>query len=49
MILQALWISVEVTVIGTVLGVILTATMGYVLSRPGYKLNGFFSTVVSSP
>ena len=49
MILQALWISVEVTVIGTVLGVILTATMGYVLSRPGYKLNGFFSTVVFIP
>ena len=45
----ALWISVEVTVIGTVLGVILTATMGYVLSRPGYKLNGFFSTVVFIP
>ncbi len=49
MILQALWISVEVTVVGTVLGVILTTTMGYVLSRPGYKLNGFFSTVVFIP
>ncbi len=49
MILQALWVSVEVTVIGTVIGVILTTTMGYVLSRPGYRLNGLFSTVVFIP
>ena len=49
MILQALWISVEVTVVGTAIGVLLTTTMGYVLSRPGYKLNGLFSTIVFIP
>ena len=41
-ILNALWVSVYVTVIGTALGVALTTLMGYVLSRREYKLNGFF-------
>ena len=48
-ILKALLISVEVTVIGTVVGVALTTLMGYVLSRPGYKLNGFLTIVVFIP
>ncbi len=48
-ILKALLISVEVTVFGTVLGVALTTLMGYVLSRPGYKLNGFLTIVVFIP
>lgn len=48
-ILQALWVSVEVTVIGTVLGVILTALMGYVLSRREHKLNGFLTIVIFIP
>lgn len=48
-ILKALLVSVEVTVLGTVLGVALTTLMGYVLSRPGYKLNGFLTIVVFIP
>ena len=35
--------------VGTAIGVLLTTTMGYVLSRPGYKLNGLFSTIVFIP
>ena len=48
-ILNALWVSVYVTVIGTALGVALTTLMGYVLSRREYKLNGFLTMVVFIP
>ena len=48
-IFHALYISVLVTVIGTVLGVLLTTTMGYVLSRPQYRLRNFFNWVVFIP
>ena len=46
---HALFISIVVTVIGTVLGVLLTTTMGYVLSRPQYRLRNFFNWVVFIP
>nr|WP_300365933.1 carbohydrate ABC transporter permease [uncultured Subdoligranulum sp.] len=46
---HALLISIIVTVIGTVLGVLLTTSMGYVLSRPQYRLRGFFNWVVFIP
>ncbi|WP_339294667.1 carbohydrate ABC transporter permease [Paenibacillus sp. FSL W7-1279] len=49
MILRALGVSALVTVVGTVLGVLLTASMGYVLSRPNYKLRGFLTWVVFIP
>ncbi|MBQ7841604.1 MAG: carbohydrate ABC transporter permease [Lachnospiraceae bacterium] len=49
MILRALGVSVFVTVVGTIIGVLLTTLMGYVLSRPGYKLNGFLTMVVFIP
>lgn len=49
MILKALGVSVLVTVIGTVLGVLLTTTMGYALSRTNYKLKGFLTWVVFIP
>ncbi len=49
MILRALGISLFVTIVGTVIGVLLTTLMGYVLSRPGYKLNGFLTMVVFIP
>ncbi|MDU4694278.1 MULTISPECIES: carbohydrate ABC transporter permease [Paenibacillus] len=49
MILQALGISVFVTIVGTVLGILLTTSMGYVLSRPNYKLKGFLTWVVFIP
>ncbi len=48
-IFSALWISVLVTVTGTLLGLALTTTMGYVLSRPGFKLKGFYTWVVFIP
>ena len=48
-IMKALGISVLVTVSGTVLGVMLTTTMGYVMSRPGYKLNGLLTWIVFIP
>lgn len=48
-ILRALGVSVLVTVIGTVLGVLLTASMGYVISRPNYKLKGFLTWIVFIP
>ncbi|MBT2762920.1 carbohydrate ABC transporter permease [Paenibacillus sp. ISL-20] len=49
MILRSLGVSALVTVVGTVLGVLLTASMGYVLSRPNYKLRGFLTWVVFIP
>lgn len=49
MITRALGISLFVTIVGTVLGVLLTTLMGYVLSRPDYKLNGFLTMVVFIP
>ena len=48
-ILQAMWVSVKVTAIGTVLGVALTALLGYVLSRREYKLRGFFTMLIFIP
>ncbi len=49
MIIRALGVSLFVTILGTALGVLLTTLMGYVLSRPGYKLNGFLTMVVFIP
>ena len=48
-ILNALVVSVKVTAIGTVLGVMLTCLMGYVLSRKEHKLNGFLTMLVFIP
>ncbi len=48
-IFSALWISVLVTVTGTLLGLALTTTMGYVLSRPVFKLKGLYTWVVFVP
>ena len=49
MILKALWISVVVTVGGTILGLGLTTSMGYVLSRKSYKLQNFYTWVIFIP
>lgn len=46
---KALLMSILVTGGGTVVGLFLTATMGYVLSRPGFKLKGFFTWLVFIP
>lgn len=49
MILQALGVSVFVAVVGTLIGLALTSTMGYVLSRSSYKLNKFLTMIVFIP
>lgn len=49
MILNALWVSIFVTVVGTIFGLILTTTMGYVLSRRGFKLESFYTWVIFIP
>lgn len=49
MIFSALGVSIFVTVLGTILGLLLTTTMAYSLSRSNYKLKGFFTWVVFIP
>ncbi len=49
MIARAFGVSIVVTVVGTILGVLLTTTMGYVMSRPYYKLKGFLTWLVFIP
>lgn len=46
---QALMVSVGVTLAGTVLGLFLTSTMGYVISRPTFKLKKFFTILIFIP
>ena len=41
--------SIGITLVGTVLGVILTSTMGYALSRRTSKLRGFFTYFIFIP
>lgn len=48
-ILNALGISIFVTVVGSIIGVTLVTMMGYVLSRREYKFNGFFTMLVFIP
>lgn len=45
----ATFVSVFVTVIGTIVGLYLNATMGYVISRPTYKLKKFFTYFIFIP
>ena len=49
LIIRALGVSLFVTIVGTALGTPLTTLMGYVLSRPDYKLNGFLTMLVFIP
>lgn len=49
MIARAFGVSLLVTVVGTVLGVLLTTTMGYAMSRPNYKLKGLLTWIVFIP
>ena len=48
-ILNALFISVVVTCLGMALGILLTTTMGYSLSRPEFKLKQFYTWVIFIP
>ena len=41
--------SIFVTVAGTLLGLVMCSTMGYALSRPNYRLRGFFTWFVFIP
>lgn len=49
MLFRALGVSLFVTIVGTITGVLLTTLMGYVLSRSNYKLNGFLTMLVFIP
>lgn len=49
MLLDALKVSMIVTVVGTVIGLILTTAMGYVLSRDDFKLNALYTWIVFIP
>ncbi len=42
-------VSVGVTVVGTVIGLFLNTTMGYVLSRKAYRLRRFFTMMIFIP
>ena len=48
-ILQALWVSVYVTALGTVIGVCLNCLLGYVLSRKEHFLNNFLTIMIFIP
>lgn len=41
--------SIGVTVAGTCIGLVLCSTMGYALSRPNYRLRGFFTWYIFIP
>lgn len=45
----AFLVSIGITVIGTTVGLFLTATMGYVISRPTFKLRRFFTLLIFIP
>ncbi|MCI9272717.1 MAG: carbohydrate ABC transporter permease [Clostridiales bacterium] len=46
---NAIGVSLFVTVVGTIIGVFLTTTMGYVLSRPVFKLKTLMTWIVFIP
>lgn len=48
-IFSALYISVLVTSLGTLIGLALTTTMGYVLSRPTFRMKTIYTWVVFIP
>ena len=41
--------SIGITIVGTFLGLILTSTLGYALSRPNYRLKGLYTTMLIIP
>jgi len=46
---RATFVSVFITVVGTILGLYLNATMGYVLSRPTFRLKKFLTYFIFIP
>lgn len=49
MIFNSLFISVAVTCLGTLIGLILNTSMGYSLSRPAFRLKSFYTWVIFIP
>lgn len=49
MIFRAVFMSIIVTVIGTIITIALTTTMGYVVSRRGFKLKGIYTWIIFVP
>lgn len=49
LIAKSLFVSIGITIVGTLLGVLLTTTLGYALSRPNFKLKGFFTYIIFIP
>lgn len=41
--------SIGITLVGTMIGLVLCATMGYALSRPTYRFKGFFTVFIFIP
>ena len=41
--------SIGITIVGTLLGLILTSTLGYALSRPNYRLKGLYTVMLIIP
>ena len=41
--------SIGITVVGTLLGLVMTSTMGFALSRPNYRLRSFFTWFIFIP
>ena len=41
--------SVGITLVGTLVGLVLTSTLGYVLSRPNYYMKGFYTWMLIIP
>ncbi|WP_067141487.1 carbohydrate ABC transporter permease [Oceanivirga salmonicida] len=48
-ILKALGVSVGITTVGTILGVLFATTLGYSLSRPNFRLKSLFTYVIFIP
>ena len=49
MIFRAVFMSIVVTVIGTVITIALVTTMGYVVSRRSFKLKGIYTWIIFIP
>jgi len=41
--------SIGITIVGTLFGLVMTSTMGFALSRPNYRLRGFFTWFIFIP
>ena len=48
-VVQAFFTSIGITVVGTLIGLTLISTMGYVLSRRNFKLRGIYTTLIFIP